>query len=404
MRLLSWNGQQQLWTRRSVALDSAKIDLSEYRGRQQAAIERSVGRGWSGLVIVGRSFYDRCGDLAYLTGQFQPFPASTAANGLVGLGHAIALLAPGAEPVLLVDGDYRSDLVAVREVHRCRDLVSGLAKQLQQLGLDSGTLGLCGAELMPWPWVSRLAELMPSLSLEPADELLADLRAAKSPAELALLAEAAKIAHAGLSAALEAALPGAKEHQVCAAGTAAALAAGADFVRYLRVHSGPWSTWSSRWPQATDRRLEDGDVVCLDIIGACRGYQFDVLRTTVVGQRRERETVKLLDAVHAALEAAIGAARPGRTAEEVAAAAHALLAECGPEIKPSPFVGHGIGLETVDLPYLMPGSKQVLRQNMVLCVEPKATLGNRVGCSIEQEVIVTAGGPQVITPTATKLW
>jgi len=387
-----------------MASQSASIELAEYRDRQRRAVERAVERGWRGLVAVGRSFYDRCGDLAYLTGHFPPFPASTAADQLLGLGHAIAVLSAESEPVLLVDGDYRAELIAVDEVHRCRDLITGLAEHLSRLGLDSGAVGLCGAELMPWPWMRRLAELLPELSLEPADELLASLRAVKSPAELALLSEAAQVADAGLTAALAAAVPGASERQVCAAGVAAALEAGADFVRYLRVHSGPWSTWSSRWPQATDRRLEEGDVLCLDIIGAYRGYQFDVLRTTIVGQRREQAAIELLEAVHAALDAAIAAARPGHTAGQVAAAAHDTLAAGAAGFKASPFVGHGIGLETVEQPYLLRGNDYVLEENMVLCIEPKATAGDRIGCSIEQEVIIAAGGPRVITPTATKLW
>jgi Xaa-Pro aminopeptidase len=123
-----------------------------------------------------------------------------------------------------------------------------------------------------------------------------------------------------------------------------------------------------------------------------------------VGEKRSAEVLELLEAVHAATDAAVAAAQPGRTAEEVAAAAHETLAERGPQLDASPFVGHGIGLETVERPYLLPGMKEQLAENMVLCIEPKATLGDRFGCSIEQEVVVSAGGPRLITPTPTKLW
>jgi hypothetical protein len=79
---------------------------------------------------------------------------------------------------------------------------------------------------------------------------------------------------------------GVTEREVCAAGTAACLRAGADFVRYFRVHSGPWSAAGSRWPQAMDRPIRAHEVVVLDAIGAVGGYGFDVNRTAVKGGQR----------------------------------------------------------------------------------------------------------------------
>ncbi|MDP9371436.1 MAG: M24 family metallopeptidase, partial [Chloroflexota bacterium] len=187
---------------------------------------------------------------------------------------------------------------------------------------------------------------------------------------------------------------------------AAALAAGADFVRYLRVHSGPWSGGGSRWPQATGRVLERGDVVVLDIIGAYRGYGFDVNRTTVVGRAATLadEDRRLLEAGLAATEAAVAATRSGAAIGAVVEAGRRAVVEAGfAEVAPAG-AGHAIGLETVEEPYLSAGGDERLEVGMVLCIEPSIFVPGRIGCAIEQEVIVRDGAPEVITEFPTRLW
>ena len=359
--------------------------------------------GWHGLVAVARSFYDLPGNVAYLSGHFPPFPASPARAGRRGLGHAAVVIPCERDPVVLVDGEYREDLVAIPDVRSCRDLVAGLAWVLRERGLDRSRLGLAGEEILPVAYHRELLSLCPHLSFDIADPFLAEMRSRKSPAEQSLLRRAAEIAGIGLRAAVDAAKPGATESRVCAAGTAAALEAGADFVRYLRVHTGPWSVRGSRWPPATDRIIEPGDTVYLDIIGACHGYQFDVLRTTVAGSPTRRQ-VDVFEAVHRALEQAVAAARPGVPASTIFGRAHQILTDAGFGSHVTPFAGHGIGLETVEAPYLVAEETWRLEESMVLCIEPKVSLPGEFGCSIEQEVIIRADGPEVITHFPTRLW
>jgi Xaa-Pro aminopeptidase len=250
----------------------------------------------------------------------------------------------------------------------------------------------------------EMLDEVPNLDLVPDERLVAQQRLVKSPAEQALLRRAAEIAEAGLGAALEAIRVGVTERQVCAAGTAAALAAGADFVRYLRVHSGPWSAWPSRWPQATDRVMEMGDIIALDIIGAYQGYGFDVLRTTVCGDPSP-DARDLLEAALLATERATDAARIGATAESVHQAGCEALSAAGyGEYLPG-FVGHGIGLETVEAPQLRRGVGTRLEPGTVLCIEPGLFIRDRGGACVEQELIITdSGPPEVITRSDARLW
>ncbi len=382
------------------------ISAEEILGRQERAREGAAQGGYDALLVVGRSFYDRCGDLAYLTNHFPPFPTTVFSEVNRGLGHAFFLLPVDGDPLLVTDPrGYRHDIVPVADVRRASDLGTAIVTALRERGLASSKVGLVGDDILPAAMDRAITAALPNMELSPEQGLVARMRRIKSPAEQDLLREAAARADAGLRSALDViGGGGATEQEVCAAGTGAALRAGADFVRYLRVHSGPWSAAGSRWPQAMPRVIEPGEVVAMDIIGAFGGYQFDVLRTTAVPPV-DRERRAMLDLVHEASERAVAACIAGATAGEVVAAATATY-------EGSPFagytgtmMGHGIGVETVEAPYLQQGSLERLEPGMVLCVEPGLFVPDWAGASIEQEVIIRLDGPpEIITPTATRLW
>jgi len=381
------------------------ISRDEFRGRQARTRELAAAAGYAGVMVIGRSFYDRPGALAYLTNHFPPFPATEFDGPIRGLGHGVFLLPVHGPATLVVDGGfYRDDLVVADDVRVAADLPAETAAALHELRLASAQVALVGEDLLPLAFFGELLDEAPDLDLVPDERLVAQGRLVKSPAEQALLRRAAEIAGIGLAAAIQTVRPGVSERQVCAAGTAAALAAGADFVRYLRVHSGPWSAWPSRWPQATGRVLEAGDVVTLDIIGAYQGYGFDVLRTAVCGEP-DPDMRKLLEAALLATERAVDAARAGATAESVYQAGCQALSNAGFGDHLPDFVGHGIGLETVEAPQLRRGVVGRLEPGMVLCIEPGVFIRGWAGACIEQEVIVAESGPpELITPFEARCW
>lgn len=380
------------------------ITREEFQRRQEAARRLAADAGFAGLIAVGRSFYDRPGPLAYLTNHFPPFPATAFSPGMRGLGHGVLVLPVAGDPVLCIDlRPYRKDLVAVDDVRQSNDLVELVAGALREKGLATARLGLAGWDILPLAFYRDLTTLLPDLVLEPADALLNRLRRIKSEAEIGLLRRAARIAGAGLEGALRAVRPGVTEAEVCAAGTAAALRAGADFVRYLRVHSGPWSAAGSRWPQATDRRLEPGDLVALDIIGAYQGYQFDVNRSTVVGEPDDRQR-RLLEAVYLASRRMVEHCWPGTPAAELVRVARRCLDEFGFGAYAAGMMGHGIGLETVEDPYIVADSDAVLEPGMVLAVEPGVFIPGWGGANIEEILVVRDGPPEVLTLIPARLW
>jgi len=382
------------------------IDRSEILDRQRKAALLTASAGYDALFVIGRSFYDRPGDLAYLTNHFPPFPTTVFSEGNRGMGHAAFLLPVEGDPVLLTDArKHRADLVAVDDVRATNDLGAAMADLMREKDLARGRGGLVGDDILPAAIDRYIGGELPALRFEAEPVIVARMRSIKSPAEQALMRRAALCADAALTtAAGMIRAGGVTEREVCAEAIAAAMRAGADFVRYFRVHSGPWSAMGSRWPQAMDRAIQPGEVVALDAIGAYQGYHFDVNRTTVCGEPDDH-TRALLETTLDATQAAVDASLAGVKVDDVANAAVRVM-------NASPFgdyfrgmLGHAIGLETVELPYLKSGEQTLLEPGMVLCIEPGLSIPDVAGAAIEQEVIVRGGGPaEVITPTPVRLW
>jgi Xaa-Pro aminopeptidase len=386
--------------------EPAAITRDEIIARQQKARSLAEAAGYDALLVVGRSFYDRPGDIAYLTNHFPPFPSTVFSEMNKGFGHAFFFLPVAGDPVLITDGrKHRADLVPVEDVRPATDLGAAVVEVLRERELERGRIGLVGDDILPAAFDRYFAAELPGLKLESEPHIVAGMRVIKSAAEIALMRRAALCADAALTSAVGVINGGgATEREVCAAAIAAAMRAGADFVRYFRVHSGPWSAAGSRWPQAMDRTIEPGEVVALDAIGAYQGYQFDVNRTTVAGHP-DAEQRDLLETVLEATERAVEVCIAGTTVSEVAQAATKSVAGSRYAANLGLMMGHGIGLETVELPYVQVDDHAELKPGMVMCIEPGIFVPGFAGASIEQEVLIQPSGPpEVITPTPGRLW
>ncbi len=372
----------------------------EYRQEQARALARSLNV--EALVVVGRAFYDRPGNLAYLTNYFPPEPTMVFGDEMRGAGHGVLLLPVKGDPILFTVSTAPSH-VAVDDVRPTTNLGKALVAALEERRLTSARIGIAGADIMPLTLYLDVRHHVPAVDWVGVDPALDELRRVKSPAEQELLRAAADLADKAHSAALAQVAAGATEADVCAAGIAAAMRAGADFVRYFRVHTGADSAISFRWPQARLEPLREGDLITLDVIGARQGYGFDVLRTTVVGEPSEEQR-RVLDAVLAAIEAMLGVLRAGISVDALVRAGLRVLEERGYGQHARAFVGHGIGLETVELPYLVPGNESLLRAGEVLCIEPSVVIPGWGGASIENQVIVTDDGYELLDHTPRKLW
>jgi Xaa-Pro aminopeptidase len=163
------------------------------------------------------------------------------------------------------------------------------------------------------------------------------------------------------------------------------------------VASGPNSAHPHARP--TGRRLERGDLVLLDFGGILDGYCVDLTRMAGLG-RVESRAASLFDAVSDAQTAAIAAVRSGVPAAHVDTAARQVLEARGLGDAFLHATGHGLGLDVHEAPRIAraeSGSADVLEAGMVCTVEPGAYLDGFGGVRLEDDVLVTAEGCEVLT-------
>lgn len=146
----------------------------------------------------------------------------------------------------------------------------------------------------------------------------------------------------------------------------------------------------------SDRVIEDGDVVVVDIGGALpRGYHSDCTRTYVVGKPSAKEA-SAWAALRKAQEAAFAAVRPGVKASEIDAIARKSLTAAGYGEYFIHRTGHGIGLSTHEEPFIMAGNELVLEPGMAFSIEPGVYLPGEFGMRLEDIVIVTEDGGESV--------
>jgi Xaa-Pro dipeptidase len=148
------------------------------------------------------------------------------------------------------------------------------------------------------------------------------------------------------------------------------------------------------------QKLKDGDVVLID--GGCvvEGYESDVTRTGVFGKAPEK-VARVYEIVRKAQDAALDAARAGRLSGTVDDAARKVVTDAGfgPDYKYFTHrLGHGIGLDGHEHPYLVRGSRTVLEQGMTFSNEPGIYIPGEFGMRCEDDMVIAADGPaQLLT-------
>ena len=185
------------------------------------------------------------------------------------------------------------------------------------------------------------------------------------------------------------------------------LAEGHEVAEFAIVASGPNS--ASPHHDAGDRVIQAGEPIVLDIGGALDGYCSDTTRTLwVTGGDADRgptpEFREMFDLLRTAQAAATAAVRPGVACEAVDAAARTVITDGGHGPDFFHRVGHGIGLETHEDPYMVEGNSEPLREGMAFSVEPGIYLAERYGSRIEDIVICGPDGPDTLNESSRDLW
>jgi Xaa-Pro dipeptidase len=227
------------------------------------------------------------------------------------------------------------------------------------------------------------------------DGPLAACRQVKDGDELARVRRAVALGEEAFRAVLPHVRAGVREDEVARRLEAAILERGGHLgPKRAAVLTGPRSAFPHGQPGPTP--LRPGDLVIVDFSARVEGYLCDITRTLAVGEV-DAAWAAMAEAVLAANRAGVAAVRPGAICREPDAAVRAALRAAGLEKAFVHGTGHGIGLDLHEGPSLAATSADTLEPGHVVTVEPGVYLPGRGGIRIEDDVVVTATGAEVLT-------
>ena len=235
-----------------------------------------------------------------------------------------------------------------------------------------------------------------------ASETVSALRSRKDEAEIAKVRAASELAEGVLEDLLPELRPGITERE---------LAARIEYEFKMRGASGPsfdtialfGARSSLPHGQPGDRALQDGDVVLLDFGCRREGYCSDLTRTYAFGRIPGEWFQQIYELTLAAQRQAIEAVRPGVSCRDVDAAARDIISEGGHGRHFGHGLGHGVGIEIHEAPRLNPETTAVLEAGMVITIEPGIYVPGQGGVRIEDLIVVTQEGCNVLTRTQKEL-
>ena len=274
-----------------------------------------------------------------------------------------------------------------------------VAQGLRELGISSGTLGI--EERTTYVFAEGVAKAAPQIHITSATPVTAGCRMIKSDHELQLLTLANQVTLQAYEAAWKSLHPGMTQNDFASLVSAAHSQLG--FEGGAGVQVGEYSALphGSLTPQV----VKEGTILLID--GGCKveGYESDISRTFVLGKPTDKMN-KVFDIVHEAQSTALKTARPGIPAQQVDAAARKVIADAGygPGFKHFTHrVGHGIGMDGHEWPYLVGGDTLSLAPRMCFSDEPGIYIPGEFGVRLEDCMHITDSGAQLFTPQSKSL-
>ncbi len=321
-------------------------------------------------------------------------------------GSNAALIVKGARTTLFTDGRYTTQ--AQGEVDGAKIVIAekpvaiaacewAVEQGIQSCGFDSGVMSVSGLEALKAALPAKLRRRW----FVPFNGLVAAQREIKDEVEQDAMREAAALGCRLFEQVLEHIVPGATEMEIALALEYMARLEGAERMSFEAiVAAGPRSALPHG--RATTAKLPRRGFVVLDFGVVLNGYCSDMTRTVHLGPARKGER-EAYDAVLDAQETGLAAVHAGVTAGDVDAATRAVLEKAGLAEWFTHSTGHGIGLEIHEAPRVAKKQEAKLKAGMVITIEPGVYLPDRFGIRIEDTVLVTAGGCEILTPS-TKAW
>jgi Xaa-Pro dipeptidase len=274
-----------------------------------------------------------------------------------------------------------------------------VAAGLRERSLITGNVGI--EETVKFVFVDGIAQSVPAMKMVSATPVTAGCRMIKSDHEIELMRLASKVTLEAYDAAWKTLKEGMTQNDFQALVAAAHQKLG--FSGSAGVQVGEFSALPHG--SVTPQVIKKGEVLLID--GGCQveGYHSDISRTFVIGKPSDK-VQRVFDIVHQAQTAALKAARPGIECKEIDAAARKVVADAGFGANYDHFahrVGHGMGMDGHEWPYLVRGNNVKTADNMVFSDEPGIYLRGEFGVRLEDDLHITADGAELFTPQSPAL-
>ncbi|MEP7343934.1 MAG: Xaa-Pro peptidase family protein [Gemmatimonadaceae bacterium] len=274
-----------------------------------------------------------------------------------------------------------------------------VAQGLKSRGIAGGRLGV--EENVKWVFSDMASQQLPAMHLTSGTPVTAGCRMIKDAHELALMKLASLVTLRAYEAAYKAMKAGMTQNDFARLVSSAHDRLG--FSGGAGVQVGVWS--ANPHGSITPQTIQEGSILLID--GGCKveGYSSDLSRTFVLGKPTDKMK-KVFDIEHAAQAAALAAARPGVACGDIDAAARKVIVDggYGPDYTYfSHRVGHGLGMDGHEWPYLVRGNKLPLQPGMTFSDEPGIYIKGEFGIRLEDDWVVTETGGEMFTPQSPSL-
>jgi Xaa-Pro aminopeptidase len=378
----------------------AKQSPSFYAGDQlhaikQAKLQKALEKsGFDAFLFCKAEAVRWCTDF-YVKG-FRPFLEP----------EYVALVVKGKPPVVgYISGSddlriqFKSDIQDARRLPHVSKWHEVIARMLADYGVSRGRIA---TDIMPHMVYTGLSKACPDLEIGDVTPMWLQLTAVKHPLEVDLIRNSLRVADLGALAAIDAIRPGVTEHSVSAAAVATMRRAGSEFEPFIPlIASGANASMFERI--ATEKVIQEGEMVILDIGAVVKGYTADLGRTVLCGGEPTAKQRAIYQATHLALQEAKKMIRPGVTGKAIDARAREVIADCGwGDYVYTGNTGHQLGYGLHGEPLVDRRVDFVVEENMVMCLEPRIVLPDQPevgGAHLEDVVVVTANGCEQLNTT-----
>ena len=287
----------------------------------------------------------------------------------------------------------------VRTWHEHESPYERVAQGLRDRGISTGRLGV--EETVDFVFSDGVAKAAPSVTLTSGTPVTAGCRMIKDAHELELMRLASTVTLKAYEAAFKALKEGMTQEDFAALVAAAHERLG--FSGGAGVQVGEFSALPHG--SITPQTVREGTILLID--GGCNieGYQSDLSRTFVLGKPTDKMR-RVFEIERKAQDAALATARPGVPCEAVDAAARKVIVDAGygPDYKYFTHrVGHGIGMDWHEWPYLVRGNKTRLLPGMTFSDEPGIYIRGEFGVRLEDDMYITGDGAKLFTPQSESL-